>query len=85
MDKKLPFYGEKELDDRQLVKGCCVSEAEWVRESKSNCCLLSGSVYRDKTPIPCCRKQTAVESGNGTLTCPPAAGNPVDEDVVDLP
>ena len=84
MDKKLPYYGEKEISLRQVVKGCCASEAAWMRESKNDCCLLSGSVYRDKTPIPCCRKQTASDR-NGTFICPDESGNPLDEDVVDLP
>lgn len=83
MDKKLPFYGEKQLSRRQVVKGCCTSEQEWARESKKDCCLLFGSVFRPKVPIPCCRKQKAIDR-NGTHICPEASGNPLDEDVVDL-
>lgn len=84
MDKKLPFYGEKEIVPKQTLKGCCASEEAWNKESKTDCCLLSGSVYQNKTPIPCCRRQEAIDR-NGTLVCPPESGNPLDEDVVDLP
>ena len=85
MDKKLPFYGEKDISKRRLVKACCASQDAWSNESKSDCCLLSGSLYREKPPIPCCRKQSPVSRGNGTLVCPQESGNPLDEDVVDLP